>query len=311
MKREDAMKKMVEESIKARGKVLEARRQKFQRFDSPPILGVEASYGGAVSSGGGVAPVPDPPVPPAEFEDKYSFYFDGDNEGDFVTVGDEGTFDVLTDTLTISVWVKITDLDPLIEGGVVDKHTGTSGWSLHQDTNNPGKWMFTLHTVTANETQLVINTANVGVWQHLACTYDSATGERKIYVNSIETGSDIVPGADKTIETNNVAVNIGARASSDTASFKGNINEVSVWHATFSQAEVDEIYNAGKPNDIAYHTQLANGIAWYRMGDESTWSGTRWLMPNSFNVGTADAEGSPTGGVPPGIPEAARQEDTP
>ena len=297
MDREKILKKLAEDSIKAREKVLEKRKPKFQRFDSPP-LPHEVSYGGAVSSGGGITP-----IEPEVWEDKYSFYFDGLVGNSFIAADDESIYD-LTDAITISVWCKPTDQDPLQMGYMVDKYTGAGGFNIRQSTAGAGSWSFQINTVVAaSETLTVPNNIAADIWQHILCTYDIATGDMLIYVNSVLEGTRAVGPADP-MKTNGVDLILGASSSTPTGEFKGNLDEISIWSHAFSQDEINEIYHGGKPNDLTLHSKIGVGVGWYRMGDEASWSGATWEMNNEFNVGTGDATSS-------GLLQTARQKDTP
>jgi len=285
MKREDAMKKMVEESIKARGKVLEARRQKFQRFDSPS-LPIEANYGGGVSSGGGIAPV-EPPNPGDIWKDTYSMFFDGDDASMHTTSDPAPIIFDLTNSVTVSAWVKPTVLVGNNDG-IVDYLTSTEarGYGIVHSSLAGGKWRAWIGTegvggdVKINRSvNLILNT-----WQHVLITYDSVTGDLLLYLNATP-GAATSAGAGQTIRPHFAGepLLIGAATDTPNKEFNGYINEVSIFSNAFTQAEVDEIYNGGKPGDLNYHSAVSNGVAWWRMGEDATFGGGAWTIPNQYN----------------------------
>lgn len=284
MNREELMKKLVQESIDARGKVLEARKQKFQRFDSPPILGVEASYGGAVSSGGGIAPIEPGPQP---WEDTYSMFFDGDDASMHTTSDPAPIIFDLTDSVTVSAWVKPTVLVGNNDG-IVDYLTSSDarGYGIVHSSLAGGKWRAWIGTeggggdVKINASvNLILNT-----WQHVLITYDSVTGDLVLYLNATPQPA-VSAGAGQTIRPHNAGepLLIGAATDTPNKEFNGYINEASIFSNAFTQAEVDEIYNGGKPGDLNYHSAVSNGVAWWRMGEDATFGGGTWTIPNQYN----------------------------
>ena len=253
-----------------------------------------------------------PVVPPAPF-DIYSFRFNGTAAPNAIIVtGDEGIFDISTN-ITISTWVKPVSVNPAQDGGVVDKNLGsgggTTGWGLTQENVSGGVWRFRIGaggTASGNKT-LDVNVVGAGTWQHLCATFDSATGDMLLYVDSVLQGT-LSLGAGATILTNNTNLLIGNQTgtlgSPGIKEFDGNLDEISIFDVTFNQTEIDEIYNAGTPTDLSTHSRSADGVGWYRCGENSTWNGADWEMPNSFNPGTGDSTSA-------GLVEGDRVADTP
>ena len=253
-----------------------------------------------------------PIIPPAAF-DVYSFRFNGTAAPNAIIVtGDEGIFDITTN-ITISAWVKPVSVNPAQDGGVVDKILGsggsTTGWALTQENVSGGVWRFRIGaggTASGNKT-LNVNVVGAGTWQHLCATFDSATGDMLLYVDSILQGT-LSLGVGATILTNNTNLLIGNQTgtigSPGIKEFDGNLDEISIFDVTFNQTEIDEIYNTGTPTDLSTHSRSADGVAWYRCGENATWNGADWEMPNSFNPGTGDSTSA-------GLVEGDRVVDTP
>jgi hypothetical protein len=78
-----------------------------------------------------------------------------------------------------------------------------------------------------------------GVWQHVAFTYDKATGLERLYRNGIEVASKNIGSL---ITQTTFALNIGRRFGGDT--FQGRLDELSLYNRALSAAELLAIYNA-------------------------------------------------------------------
>ena len=62
--------------------------------------------------------------------------------------------------------------------------------------------------------------------------------------------------------------------------FNGNIDNVSLYNSELSQSDVTNIYNGGTP------TTITGAVAHYRMGEDATFDGTNWTVPD--NAGSND-----------------------
>ena len=284
MNREELIQKIVEESIKARGKVLEARKTKFQRFDIPP-LPTEANYAGGVSSGGGIAPIE--PEPGNIWKDTYSMYFDGELVDKSVTVAADPSFDIITN-LTISAWVKpdATGAPAGKEPTVIDKATSTweKGYSLYQDNAAPGLWRFTIGNGTKFTAQAPVPNTD---WQHLVGTYDPDTGDQILYLNGLQVDT-VNTGGGSFTNAGSSDFTIGAGHDTGTDEFVGFIDEVAVWNATLTPGEILDIWNSGCPNDLLTHSPTVGRVGCWRMGEDATFLAGNWTFPNLFNPGVGD-----------------------
>jgi len=233
----------------------------------------------------------------SSYENTYSFFFDGPPGSEFITTADEGIYD-LTDAVTLSAWVKPVQVDPA-SGGIIDKFSTSgddSGYSLWQSTASGGLWRGTFGIDEpvggAKQAQVEFGVPNTD-WQHLCVTFDTITGDLILYHNGVEKDTESNE-VGSTINLNNEELIIGARSDGPGFEFEGNIDEISIWDIALNVTQINEIYNGGgpgKPGDLGELTitQAGNGIGWYRMGDNASWNGTEWAMPNTFNPGTGDA----------------------
>jgi hypothetical protein len=49
------------------------------------------------------------------------------------------------------------------------------------------------------------------------------------------------------------------------------IDEVAIWETELDPSEVTEIWNSGAPGDLSSHSEVANLVHWWRMGDFDTY----------------------------------------
>ena len=106
------------------------------------------------------------------------------------------------------------------------------------DDANQGNGSFHLFDTTNNVIAL-------NAWNHVAATYDQATGTRRIYVN----GSKVAERTDPpiTLTTSSVPVTIGTEIASATSNliyFNGLIDELAVYNYALSDADVSAIFAA-------------------------------------------------------------------
>ena len=240
-------------------------------------LGGGKSATSSGTSGGGGTP----------FANQYSLSFDGTD--DSMDVASTSDFAFGSSGFSISFWLKGGSTNTTGFGvNVFDMRTSVGG-------SQPSLWIETkgansLVKYYASGDYRVPTTAtlNSGTWYHLVITNDGSTS--KIYLDGnttpIGTGSD---------PTNYVAapLKVGGYFGNDFY-FNGLIDEFAIWDATLSGDDANAIYNDGVPNDLdsaaSYDTdRTSNLIGWWRMGDEGTWDGTNWTIPDAStnsNTGT-------------------------
>ena len=90
------------------------------------------------------------------------------------------------------------------------------------------------------------------------------------------------------------SVNIGGFNPGANQTFRGRMDEVSMWTKALSDADVTAIYNSGTPTDLSTHTSASNLLSWWRMGDNNGGAGT--TVTDTQGVGNASAyEGTTPG----------------
>ena len=223
---------------------------------------------------------------------KRSFVFDG--------VGDKIELDTqslgITGAISVSAWVKIPTTNtggaaPYIQQIVCeDRAGGTSrNWGLfwRGGTHLNG---FSAFIYDSSGVYTPVNSAtptpNDNQWHHLMFTYtgDTTTNGLKLFVDGVQIAQGTSANGGLR-STSTVIPTIGGVSNSIQRMFEGNIDEVSIFN-TDQSANVSTIYNDGIPNDL---TELSP-LHWYRMGEDASFNGTNWTVPDNVgsNDGTSD-----------------------
>jgi len=176
-----------------------------------------------------------------------AFSFDG--SGNHVRVPASSTLDVgASNGLTIEAWIKPADLTtqgPIMEWAV------NGAYAVHFYVNAPssdGRLYADLVSVSGDDyvIQTAANVLNPNAYQHVALTYDKASGVARLLRNGVIVQESNF-GSTGTLRTS-TDLYIGHRPASSLAgplSFKGNIDEVSLYSRALTVGELQAIYNAG------------------------------------------------------------------
>ena len=235
-----------------------------------------------VGLGGGRSATSSGRLPGGSFVNEYSLDFDGSNE--YMAVAASSDFEFGTGNFTMSVWFKADTIGP---------SASTDYYSLLEFRGSNGDAAPALYMSQQSGYRLyvyngstVVNyntTPSVGQWYHLAYTRSGTTGT--IYLN----GSSVASGTDSgNYNLSTPAPKVGKVATSATGKyFDGKVDEFSLFDSALSPTNVTAIYNRGVPADL---TSLSP-IGWWRMGDDATWDGSNWTIPDASgndNAGTTD-----------------------
>jgi hypothetical protein len=200
----------------------------------------------------------------------FSTEFDGVNE--YVNFGDVFNFE-RTDSFSVSCWFRTT------AGGFLlgrQENAVPTGWLLQvgaaTGTPSLGVVRFELNnTWTTNN--LVMETTTTwadGSWHHLCVTYDGSSSPSGVLIyidGSSQTLSTVYSNLTATI-LNGADFYIGDRELDQGAKpFNGLVDEVSIYNATLSPSEVDDIFNGGSPPDLGSLSSASDLLGWWRMGD--------------------------------------------
>lgn len=142
--------------------------------------------------------------------------------------------------LTIDAWVKHDTFHP--GATIFQKRTtgNTGGYVLETSANDPTALYLALFIDGDYRFVGLANTVQLGVWQHIAATYDGSA--MKLYIDGVEVANTPQTGA-----INPVAdpIVIGRNYVVAEYAFDGQIDEVELFNRALSQAEIQAIYNAG------------------------------------------------------------------
>jgi hypothetical protein len=154
----------------------------------------------------------------------------------------------LSNGLTVECWIKPADLTvrhPIVEwgtGSAIGVHFYVShGWF----DERPGNLMANIAEGSGNWHPILtgpglLNTTNL---QHVALTYDKASGTAKLYLNGAVVASENLGSF--TPQTS-FPMYVGQRPSDGSvALYSGLMDELSVYGRALSQTEIQTIYNAG------------------------------------------------------------------
>lgn len=171
-----------------------------------------------------------------------------------VEIADNALLDI-TDTLTASAWIQPNAIPGSGLMSILSKDTN---YEFHITNSGEINWWWNDSNGTVR--QITTAGANItpGNWYHVAITY--ASGRQRIYVNGIQLASSSYTG---NLITNGNPLHIGGDQGFAGRQFNGLIDEVRVYAAEQSQAEVVVDMNATHPCP-------STPVALYHL-DESSW----------------------------------------
>ncbi len=198
-----------------------------------------------------------------------------------VEIADNALLDISSD-LSASAWIQPNSLPGSGLMSILSKDTN---YEFHITSSGEINWWWNDSTGTVR--QLTTSGANVtpGNWYHVAITYTS--GQQRIYVNGVQRASSSFTG---NLITNSNPLNIGGDQGYAGRQFNGLIDEVRIYAAAQSQAEVIVDMNATHPCPVT-------PVAEYHL-DETSWG----VVTDSSGSGN---DGSTSGTVTPTITSPA------
>lgn len=167
----------------------------------------------------------------------------------------------LSDIVNIQGDSNLGKFDPLYNASFVLKLINSGGLMLqfgHQ--YDAGVWEIKNLSVNISESY----------WHHIAVTRDISTRTYNLYIDSVYKTSHIYDADEVPNHGESASLQMarGINGSQTPPNmwyyYSGQIDEVSIFNVTKSQAEINTIYNSGTPNNVS----LMSGCeGWWRMGD--------------------------------------------
>jgi len=221
-----------------------------------------------------------PPPPPFNLN---SFLLDGTD--DYMVTSPFSTLDGAT-YLSMSFWVKLDSLSTTQY--FIRSTEDVYSYQTAIYVTSTGMIQANIANNGANFTRSATGAITVGNWHHVVVTLDNTINrylKLKIFVDG--TQSVGVSNFYNAVIGNGVDLYIG---SSDTPSFflDGNMDEVSIWgNHTLTPSEISTLYNNGTPTNLDdFSTPPQN---WWRMGEDSTWDGSNWSIPDKIGSNTLNS----------------------
>ncbi|MBN1588788.1 MAG: LamG domain-containing protein [Pirellulales bacterium] len=191
------------------------------------------------------------------------------------------------DSFTVAGWVKQYEGSPVFLKMANTSGAGYRGW--HLETTDDGQIDFLLRNTNADANKIAVfgdGRIPMGDWVHLAATYDydatDATLGVRIYVNGALFNSYVQYGglATPMDTTNDKPFQFTAREGREYLNYYDtSFDEVAVWNRALSQAEVQQLVDAGVPV-----VPVANYITNGNFEDTTGWvaPGTDVLPPTGW-----------------------------
>ena len=143
---------------------------------------------------------------------------------------------------------------------------------------------FVLRIVNGSNIIAYSTLPTVNTWTHICIT--RVNGSCTLYYDSS-------PVSTATSTHNfNVDANVNLGGYGTYGNFNGKIDETSIFNYGLTSAQVLEIYNNGRPNDLTTFSGTAP-ISWWRLGENAYFDNNSFIVPNSI-VGAPNGTGAGT-----------------
>lgn len=180
-----------------------------------------------------------------------------------------------TSVFSISMWLRPISLTG-IQSYIGNRSSITAiGWEISQPVTNVGSIRFSLtNTNATNQLQVTTTLTNlmqINTWTHVVLTYDGSQtpGGCLIYTGGVSRA--LTTNVNNLTATTVTSTPLRFGSNIGTSQFySGYINNFAVYNAVLTPAQVVEIYNLGKPNNLAQNTSSAALVSWWKLGDSDT-----------------------------------------
>ena len=218
-------------------------------------------------------------VPPA-FTDTNSFEFDGSS--DYFT--GTTTYSELdgVNKMTLSLWMKPINGNPLYEYVVTVPRNSTANDHVFSFQHYENNYLsFSIDGRTTQSVLANISSITYGSWNHIMCVLDttlSGNDRARIYVNGVDETYQFGLGTLTTLQNASGGLMIAEEPQGAYNPYRGLLDEVAIWAGSDQRAKVSDIYNSGVPADLNNTSGLNAPTTFLRMGENSTWNGSKWTM---------------------------------
>jgi len=196
----------------------------------------------------------------SSFTNTYSFRLDGTNTNLTSTSMPSSVFG---GDFTVSCWVR----QPGFGGVRIIWDTGSST-SLRLDGGR-------ISYLTPSRILLTPTTGEYDddTWHNIVIVFKNTTNKKEIWADGqLVLFTDNIVSYPVTLTGFNFTIG---------NTFFGYIDELAIWSSALTSTQIPTIYNDGVAGDL---TPL-NPVTWYRMGDEATWDGLQWSVPDQGSGG--------------------------
>jgi hypothetical protein len=200
-------------------------------------------------------------VPPNPWTNTKSILLDGVD--DYVDCGNPTSLQI-TNTITLSAWVKMSSTSGQSQDCIISKDNGSTqrSYTLWGKTSFSSSPIAYIWNGASNYSVQATTNIEDDQWHHVMLVYVPSTS-LSIYVDGTleNTNTTSIPSS-----INNAIQNFHiGQFGNGTFELNGNIDEVALWNSDQS-ANASTIYNSGVPNDISSLSPLS----WWRCGDGDT-----------------------------------------
>lgn len=173
-----------------------------------------------------------PPLPGNPGSCRYGM-FNGSDQ--YINIPDNNVLD-LTGSFTVSAWIKI---DSLPASGLKTILSKDENYEFHVKPNGTINWWWQTVSPTATNQFDSTGVVTPGAWTHIAIRFQA--NNQTIFINGQASGSATFTG---TPVTNNDPLQIGADQGAANREFNGDIDEVRVFDAALSDAQMVSLASA-------------------------------------------------------------------
>ncbi len=203
---------------------------------------------------------------PPEFFNTQSLRFTGSPARVDMPLSSTVQFDQF-DPFTLSAWIKpdAVNVNQMI---MSNKQGNERGWELSLNTS--GELQFVFGTSGSRKIELESNTLiQAGVWTHVLVTHDGTglAAGCNVYINGVLQIVQVIDDDLNATTVSTTPMSLGRDPGDNNLYFEGNLDSCSIWNDALTASEVQEVWNSGNVPDLSLHSNVADLVHWWRLGD--------------------------------------------